>query len=410
MSEFALDSSQSPPVLFQRISKLLAPWPQLIQGFAPFLLPEQAYACGLLPEQQVYARARKFLRQLEIRFIDNPQHLNKIINTFRCVAESGVYKEKEMKSSILSMLKSDPYLQEEFLMFFDDERPPESRLNGNWEEIYWTDDLAKDSISTEFEEIHIPISTEDALHTTTDDAPAISSSKTTPPTKQVKSTNQQRSRKRKKIPKHQVKEKDAEDWTSHPRFEEETEDEEPNLHTKPVTSSPVPQVTDIGVISEDALSCSPFKRHTLGSEETVTVSMHKPPTPTGTRTSQETVSISDYKLPSETQSTSQCSSSLPLTPTGSQSPKPSPARENDINLTQCMQWTREDDATLLGLCKLEGSSEKTFLKVAETLHRLVEDVEKRFQVLMNLLSNVDAADTDTGSLCTDETDSDDSIE
>ena len=49
----------------------------------------------------------------------------------------------QLKNSVLSLLKCDPYLQEEFLMFFDDERPPESRLHGDYEEIMWSDDLIK---------------------------------------------------------------------------------------------------------------------------------------------------------------------------------------------------------------------------------------------------------------------------
>ena len=28
-------------------------------------------------------------------------------------------------------------------MFFDDERPPESRLHGDYEEVMWSDDLLK---------------------------------------------------------------------------------------------------------------------------------------------------------------------------------------------------------------------------------------------------------------------------
>ena len=48
MSEFENDISQSPPALFKKLSKILEPWPELIQGFAPFLMPEQAHKCGLV--------------------------------------------------------------------------------------------------------------------------------------------------------------------------------------------------------------------------------------------------------------------------------------------------------------------------------------------------------------------------
>lgn len=52
-----------------------------------------------LKEQQVYARARKFLRQLEIRFQDNPHHLSRILNAFHVVAENGVYNEHEVSGT-----------------------------------------------------------------------------------------------------------------------------------------------------------------------------------------------------------------------------------------------------------------------------------------------------------------------
>lgn len=48
MSEFDSDISQSPPSLFHKLSKILDPWPELIQGFAPFLMPIQANKCGLV--------------------------------------------------------------------------------------------------------------------------------------------------------------------------------------------------------------------------------------------------------------------------------------------------------------------------------------------------------------------------
>ena len=46
--EFDGDLSQPPTALFNKLSKLLQPWPDLLQGFAPFLLPEQAHKCGLV--------------------------------------------------------------------------------------------------------------------------------------------------------------------------------------------------------------------------------------------------------------------------------------------------------------------------------------------------------------------------
>uniref|UniRef100_F6RZS3 Myb-like domain-containing protein n=2 Tax=Ciona intestinalis TaxID=7719 RepID=F6RZS3_CIOIN len=403
MSEFALDAGLSPPILFKKISELLSPWPQLIQGFAPFLLPEQAHACGLLPEQQVYARARKFLRQLEIRFQDNPQHLNRIINTFKSVAESAVYKENEMKSNILTMLKSDPYLQEEFLMFFDNERPPESRLNGDWEEIYWTDDLLKESgAPAGFEEIHVPFSGEGNPLSGTEEANISSSTKFPVSNKQkpTVASNNQSIKKPRRVSKCKTKDKNREDWNLHPRLGVE-EEEEDGLTQPPNTASTTAiQHADVGVISEDALSCN--SQH---NEDGVSISVNKPPTPTGTQASQDSVSLSDYKLAPDLHSSSH-GSSLPITPTGSRSPKSEDQLQDQAkDVDTALQWTREDDATLLGHCKLDGATEQTFSKVASVLKRSKEEIENRFQTLINLISGGDV--TDTESVYTDGTEAED---
>ena len=46
--EFKADLSQPPVALFYKLKKLLEPWPELLQGFVPFLMPEQAHRCGLV--------------------------------------------------------------------------------------------------------------------------------------------------------------------------------------------------------------------------------------------------------------------------------------------------------------------------------------------------------------------------
>ena len=48
LSEFRADRSQPPTALFNKLKQLLEPWPELLQGFAPFLMPEQAHKCGLV--------------------------------------------------------------------------------------------------------------------------------------------------------------------------------------------------------------------------------------------------------------------------------------------------------------------------------------------------------------------------
>ncbi|XP_043858332.1 GON-4-like protein isoform X2 [Dromiciops gliroides] len=92
--------------LYNSLQTLFHDWPQLLKNFAAFLLPEQALACGLFEEQQVFEKSRNFLQQLEICFAENPSHLQKNIKLLQgcayClpqeigeVCKSKAYKNKE---------------------------------------------------------------------------------------------------------------------------------------------------------------------------------------------------------------------------------------------------------------------------------------------------------------------------
>lgn len=43
-----LGASGAPEVLYNRLSRVLRPWPQLLRDFAAFLSPGQARRCGLV--------------------------------------------------------------------------------------------------------------------------------------------------------------------------------------------------------------------------------------------------------------------------------------------------------------------------------------------------------------------------
>ncbi|XP_040909821.1 GON-4-like protein isoform X1 [Toxotes jaculatrix] len=63
-AEGPLGASGAPELLYDRLSCLLQPWPQLLRDFAAFLSRGQARRCGLLWEQQLFERSRRFLRRL----------------------------------------------------------------------------------------------------------------------------------------------------------------------------------------------------------------------------------------------------------------------------------------------------------------------------------------------------------
>ncbi|XP_039107256.1 GON-4-like protein isoform X2 [Hyaena hyaena] len=139
--------------LYRSLQLLLQDWPQLLKDFAAFLLPEQALACGLFEEQQAFEKSRKFLRQLEICFAENPSHHQKIIKVLQSCADCLPQEITELKTQVWQLLKGHDHLQDEFSVFFDHLRPAASRL-GDFEEVNWTEE--KEYEFDGFEEVALP--------------------------------------------------------------------------------------------------------------------------------------------------------------------------------------------------------------------------------------------------------------
>uniref|UniRef100_G3U1B9 GON-4-like protein n=1 Tax=Loxodonta africana TaxID=9785 RepID=G3U1B9_LOXAF len=139
--------------LYKSLRTLLQDWPQLLKDFAAFLLPEQALACGLFEEQQAFEKSRKFLRQLEICFAENPSHHQKIIKVLQGCADCLPQEITELKTQMWQLLKGHDHLQDEFSIFFDHLRPTASRM-GDFEEINWTEE--KEYEFDGFEEVALP--------------------------------------------------------------------------------------------------------------------------------------------------------------------------------------------------------------------------------------------------------------
>uniref|UniRef100_A0A8C3IQC7 GON-4-like protein n=1 Tax=Chrysemys picta bellii TaxID=8478 RepID=A0A8C3IQC7_CHRPI len=137
--------------LYSTLQTLLQEWPQLLTDFAAFLLPEQALECGLFEEQQAFDKSRKFLRQLEICFAENPTHHQKIIKVLQSCADC--LPQDILKTQMWQLLKGHDHLQDEFSIFFDHLRPSASRI-GDFEEINWTEE--KEYEFDGFEEVSLP--------------------------------------------------------------------------------------------------------------------------------------------------------------------------------------------------------------------------------------------------------------
>uniref|UniRef100_A0A8C6UWW2 GON-4-like protein n=1 Tax=Neogobius melanostomus TaxID=47308 RepID=A0A8C6UWW2_9GOBI len=122
--------------LFHKLQCILGPRTDLLRDFAAFLRPEQALECGLFNEQQAFDRSRRFLRQLEISFGDNPSHYQKIIKALQMGPDLS---PTSLKSQIKCLLKGHTHLQSELWVFFDELRPPPARP-GQFEEAQWPEE------------------------------------------------------------------------------------------------------------------------------------------------------------------------------------------------------------------------------------------------------------------------------
>ncbi|XP_036411256.1 GON-4-like protein [Megalops cyprinoides] len=112
--------------LFSQLRAVLRDWPDLLRDFAAFLQPEQALECGLLAEQQAFERSRRFLRQLEVSFGENPSHYNKIVQALQEGLGVGPAGMNKMKAQMASLLKGHTHLQGEMWVFLDELQRPSS--------------------------------------------------------------------------------------------------------------------------------------------------------------------------------------------------------------------------------------------------------------------------------------------
>ncbi|XP_070701971.1 GON-4-like protein [Pempheris klunzingeri] len=104
----------TPELLYGDLSRLLQPWPQLLRDFAAFLSRGQARRCGLLLEQQLFERSRRFLRRLGRSLGEGSSPYQQVVSALQ---RSSAPLPEDM-DEISSLLRRHPELQEEFWEFF----------------------------------------------------------------------------------------------------------------------------------------------------------------------------------------------------------------------------------------------------------------------------------------------------
>ncbi|KAM4539996.1 GON-4-like protein [Odontesthes bonariensis] len=105
---------KAPKVLYDRLSCLLRPWPQLLKDFAAFLSRTQAHRCGLLLEQQLFERSRKFLRRLGQSLGESSSLYQQVVS----VLQGSSTPSSEDMEKVSSLLRHHPDLHGEVQEFF----------------------------------------------------------------------------------------------------------------------------------------------------------------------------------------------------------------------------------------------------------------------------------------------------
>ncbi|XP_049891374.1 GON-4-like protein [Epinephelus moara] len=107
-------SAAAAEVLYNGLKCVLRPWPQLTRDFAAFLSRGQAHRCGLLEEQQLFERSRRFLRLLGRSLGEGSSLYQHVVS----VLQASSTPPPEDMEQISSLLRHHSDLQEEFWEFF----------------------------------------------------------------------------------------------------------------------------------------------------------------------------------------------------------------------------------------------------------------------------------------------------
>ncbi|XP_075931615.1 GON-4-like protein isoform X3 [Anarhichas minor] len=107
-------SSSSAELLFGGLSRVLRPWPQLLRDFAAFLNRQQARRCGLLTEQRLFERSRRFLRRLGRSLGEDSSPFRQVVS----VLQGSSTPSPEDMVKISSLLRRHTHLHREFWEFF----------------------------------------------------------------------------------------------------------------------------------------------------------------------------------------------------------------------------------------------------------------------------------------------------
>lgn len=116
----AVDEPGAAVALYNKMTEILVNYPQLLDDFIGFLRPHQAKECGKLMDLQYFEKCWSFFKKLDAH------HGNRFHNALEQQVSNNVNSSETIKASILPIFKGSPHLSEAFLHLLPDEKPPPS--------------------------------------------------------------------------------------------------------------------------------------------------------------------------------------------------------------------------------------------------------------------------------------------
>ncbi|XP_048255933.1 uncharacterized protein LOC124134138 isoform X2 [Haliotis rufescens] len=142
--------------VYKRLSQLLKDFPELLGDFAGFLLPEQALMCGCFMQNQEVTKARTLLRKLEVNYEQQPHHFQRVLKTLSQWYQNPKRSPDDLRDLIKPLIRGMPHLQEEFSVFFPEDKPPDSYMDSFEMVTLGDSDLDEDASVDSFEDVVMP--------------------------------------------------------------------------------------------------------------------------------------------------------------------------------------------------------------------------------------------------------------
>lgn len=108
---------------------LMPSYPDLVDIFLTFLMPEHAAEIGRFFEHFVLTNMTKLLQKLTFYFNKQPSHIKKIYSCLNDLSNESDLTMERLKSKILPLLKGNQLLIDWFLQLFEQEKPSESAID-----------------------------------------------------------------------------------------------------------------------------------------------------------------------------------------------------------------------------------------------------------------------------------------